>query len=93
MTRARVHFTDDVQEPHSNLCLVDDWVAIANRAEAAEGTGQRWAVLDGSGHRQGGTQSRAEAVRLMSRLALRKHSVLPLTVVDSEGRPTGDQLA
>jgi hypothetical protein len=93
MTRGRVHFTEDLQEPHSNLCLVQDWVALADRTEAAEAQGQRWAVLDGSGHRQGGTSSRAEAVRLMSRLALRRHSVLPLTVVDSEGRPTGDQLA
>jgi hypothetical protein len=93
MSRARVHFNEEVQEPHSNLCLVDDWVAIANRAEAAEATSERWAVLDGAGQKQGGTRSRAEAVRLMSRLALREHSVLPLRVVDREGRPTGDQLA
>jgi hypothetical protein len=56
-------------------------------------TGRDWLVVDGAGGQQGRTGSRAEAVRLMSRIAMRAPGILPLTVVDHRGRPTGDRLA
>ncbi len=93
MTRDRPHAAGDLAEPHSNLRLVDDWVCVVEQAPAGDGAAAAWTVLDASGSRQGLTGSRAEAVRLMSRLALRERSVLPLKVIDGEGRPTGDRLA
>jgi hypothetical protein len=80
-------------DPLSHVRVVSsaDFVDIPSMTEPP--TERDWVITDGSGSRRGHTASRAQAVRLMSRLATRGDSVLPLTVIDWRGRPSGDRLA
>jgi hypothetical protein len=80
-------------DPLSHVRVVSsaDFVAVASVAELpAE---RDWVITDASGSQRGHTASRAQAVRLMSRLATQADSVLPLTVNDWRGHPSGDRLA
>ena len=87
------HPEEPTTEPQSHIRIVTAPAVDAVLLVPTQPTDLDWLVVDGTGSQQGQTGSRAEAVRLMSRLALRARSTLPLTVVDCQGRPSGDRLA
>jgi hypothetical protein len=80
-------------EPQPHVRILDLGSSALHEVGGRTAAPRDWLVVDGAGARAGETPSRGEAVRLMSRLALRSRSVLPLTVVDPDGHPTGDRLA
>ncbi len=87
-------FEEGAGEPGSNVRIVPVPALVPRCETDVEPAEPGWAVVHGDGHRQRQLlHSRGEAVRLMSRLALCEHSVLPLRVVDPLGHPTGDRLA
>jgi hypothetical protein len=93
MRRCGPHLEEPTTEPQSNIRIVTAPAEDIVQLVPTRATDSGWLVVDGTGSQQGQTGTRSEAVRLMSRLAMRARSTLPLTVVDWHGRPTGDRLA
>jgi hypothetical protein len=71
---------------------IDANIRVVDVSDYTGSEDQGWHVCDCSGADCGVATTRAEAVRMMSFVALKARANLPLQVLAPDGTPTGDRI-